>query len=65
MGSACAVVVYLSPPPRERRLLRYSTDQRAPVCFCASFRVYLAAASTPSYAVPPPQPWGAPSASPS
>ena len=52
-------------PPRERRLLRYSTGQRAPACFYTSYRVYLAGAGNPSYAPPPPQPRGAPSASPS
>jgi hypothetical protein len=51
--------------PRERGLLRYSAGQRAPVCFYTSYRVCLAAAGTPSYAPPPPQPGGAPSAPPS
>ena len=35
------------------------------LCFYTSYRVYLPAAGTPSYAPPPPQPRGAPSPSPS
>ena len=55
----------LPPAARERGLLRYSAGQRAPACFYASYSVYLAATGTPSYAPPPPQPRGAPSAAPS
>ena len=44
------------------RQLRYSTGQRAPACFYTPYRAYLAAAGTRTYAPPPPQPRGAPSA---
>ena len=53
----------LPPTVRERGLLRYSARQRAPACFYTSYSAYLAAAGT--YAPPPPQPRGAPSAAPS
>eukprot|EP01043_Picozoa_sp_COSAG02_P070694 COSAG02_NODE_12625_length_1517_cov_5.677010_1_plen_117_part_00 len=55
----------LPPTVRERGLLRYSARQRAPSCFYTSYSVYLAAAGTRTYAPPPPQPRGAPSAAPS
>ena len=61
---------YASPAPstclaREAlllRQLRYSTGQRAPACFYTPYRAYLAAAGTRTYAPPPPQPRGTPSA---
>ena len=48
--------------PRGRGLLRYSAGQRAPACFCTSYKICLGAAGAPSYPRPPAQPHGATSA---
>ena len=50
----------LPPPPRERRLLRYSTDQRAPVCFCTSYGARPAAAGISNLPRPAPLARGEP-----
>ena len=42
--------------PRGRGLLRYSAGQRAPACFCTSYRICLGAAGAPSYPRPPRSP---------
>ena len=44
------------PSRLEGRLLPYSTGQRTPACFYTSYRVYLPAAGTPSYALASAQP---------